>query len=98
MWESIVGDSVLGAYILPPQLDSDKYLFFLQEVLPKLLTDVPATFRRRMWFQQDKAPSVVSVRCDYWTNIPNRWIEAVVLCDLPDSLIYLPWSFFSEVP
>ncbi|GFV53230.1 DUF4817 domain-containing protein [Trichonephila clavipes] len=54
---SIVGDSSLRPYILPPRLDSDKYLVFLHEVLPQLLTDVPSPIRRRLWFQQDGAPS-----------------------------------------
>ncbi|GFV26044.1 transposable element Tcb1 transposase, partial [Trichonephila clavipes] len=31
-------------------------LVFLQEVLPELLTDVPAPIRRCMWFQQNGAP------------------------------------------
>ncbi|GFV57218.1 hypothetical protein TNCV_346441 [Trichonephila clavipes] len=41
VWASIMGDYLLSPYILPPQLDSDKYLVFLQAVLPKLLIDVP---------------------------------------------------------
>ncbi|GFT69210.1 uncharacterized protein TNCV_2253661 [Trichonephila clavipes] len=57
MWAGIVGDSLLGPCILPPRLHSHKYLVFLQEVLPELLTDIPAPIRRRMWFQQDGAPS-----------------------------------------
>lgn len=76
MWAGIVGDSLLGPYILPPRLDSDKYLVFLQEVLPELLTDVPAPVRRRMWFQQDGAPSHYGrcVRDHLDRTFPNRWI------------------------
>ncbi|GFU40957.1 uncharacterized protein TNCV_4645371 [Trichonephila clavipes] len=33
VWEGIVGDSLLGPYILPPRLDSHKYLVF-QNCLP----------------------------------------------------------------
>ncbi|GFT08897.1 uncharacterized protein TNCV_4104141 [Trichonephila clavipes] len=76
MWAGIVGDSLLGPYILPPRLDSHKYLVFLQEVLPELLTDVPAPIRRRMWFQQDGAPSYYArhVREHLDRTFPNRWI------------------------
>ncbi|GFV38866.1 uncharacterized protein TNCV_2814821 [Trichonephila clavipes] len=76
VWAGIVGDSLLGPYILPPRLDSHKYLVFLQEVLPELLTDVPAPIRRRMWFQQDRAPSHYArhVREHLDRTFPNRWI------------------------
>ncbi|GFW37092.1 hypothetical protein TNCV_5019901 [Trichonephila clavipes] len=42
---SNVDDSLLSPYILSLRLDSDKYLVFVQEVLPELLTDVPAPVR-----------------------------------------------------
>ncbi|GFX08071.1 transposable element Tcb1 transposase [Trichonephila clavipes] len=76
VWVGIVGDSLLGPYILPPRLDSHKYLVFLQEVLPELLTDVSAPIRRRMWFQQDGAPSHYArhVREHLDRTFPNRWI------------------------
>ncbi|GFW07589.1 DUF4817 domain-containing protein [Trichonephila clavipes] len=46
------------------------------EVLPELLTDVPAPIRRRMWFQQDGAPSHYArhVREHLDRTFPNRWI------------------------
>ncbi|GFW46040.1 DUF4817 domain-containing protein [Trichonephila clavipes] len=76
VWAGIVGDSLLGPYILPHRLDSHKYLVFLQEVLPELLTDDPAPIRRRMWFQQDGAPShyATHVREHLDRTFPNRWI------------------------
>ncbi|GFY09750.1 DUF4817 domain-containing protein [Trichonephila clavipes] len=77
VWAGIMGDSLLGPYILPPRLDSHKYLVFLQEVLPELLTDVPAPIRRRMCFQQDGAPSHYArhVREHLDRTFPNIWIE-----------------------
>ena len=61
---SIVEDSFLGTYILLPRLESDKYLMFLQDVLPEMLTHVPSLVQRPShmvstnefkirWFQQD---------------------------------------------
>ncbi|GFV88974.1 DUF4817 domain-containing protein [Trichonephila clavipes] len=72
----IVGDSLLGPYILPPRLDSHKYLVFRQEVLQELLTDDPAPIRRRIWFQQDGAPFHYArhVREHLDRTFPNRWI------------------------
>ncbi|GFW99733.1 uncharacterized protein TNCV_3419631 [Trichonephila clavipes] len=74
-------DSLLAPYILPPRLDSGKDLVFLQEVLPELLTDVPAPVRRHMWSQQDGAPSHYGrcVRDHLDRTFPNRWIR----CDGP---------------
>ncbi|GFW55823.1 uncharacterized protein TNCV_122071 [Trichonephila clavipes] len=76
VWSGIVGDSLLGPYILPPRPDSHKYLVFLQEVLPELLTDVPAPIRRLMWFQQDGALSHYArhVSENLERTFPNRWI------------------------
>ncbi|GFX00424.1 uncharacterized protein TNCV_2090741 [Trichonephila clavipes] len=91
VWAGIVGDSLLGPYILPPRLDSHKYLVFLQEVLPELLTDVPAPIRRRMWLQQDGAPSHYArhVREHLDRTFSNRWIgRGVPSLGLLDPQIY----------
>ncbi|GFW76771.1 DUF4817 domain-containing protein [Trichonephila clavipes] len=47
-----------------------------REVLPELLTDFLAPIRRRMWFQQDGAPSHYArhVREHLDRTFPNRWI------------------------
>ncbi|GFY12451.1 uncharacterized protein TNCV_1798731 [Trichonephila clavipes] len=77
VWESIERDSLLSPYILLPRLDSGKYHAILQEVLPELLTDVPAPIRCRMWFQQDEVPSLYR-RCvgDHLDQtLLNKWIK-----------------------
>lgn len=76
VWVGIVADCLIGPYLLPPRLDSAKYLVFLQEVLPELLTNVPSPVRHRMWFQQDGAPSHYGacVRDHLNRTFPNRWI------------------------
>ncbi|GFW46176.1 uncharacterized protein LOC103524116 [Trichonephila clavipes] len=51
-WTNIVGDSLLDSYILPPGLDSNKYLVCLQKFLPELLTDVSSPVQRRMRVRQ----------------------------------------------
>ncbi|GFV91424.1 hypothetical protein TNCV_899411 [Trichonephila clavipes] len=52
-----------------------KQPFHVKEVLPELLTDVPETIRRRMWFQQNGAPSHYArhVREHLDRTFPNRW-------------------------
>ena len=49
------GEQFARPCILPTREDSDKYLVFLQEVLPEHLTDVPALVWPSMWFQQNEA-------------------------------------------
>ncbi|GFX61163.1 uncharacterized protein TNCV_4565581 [Trichonephila clavipes] len=65
------------SYILPPRLDSGKYLIFLQKVLPELLTDVPAPVRLHMGFLQDGEPSHYGrCVCDHLgQTFPNRWFR-----------------------
>ncbi|GBM05154.1 hypothetical protein AVEN_197716-1 [Araneus ventricosus] len=76
VWAGIIGDHLLGPYLLPERLNGGKYLTFLQQVLPDMLNDVPPHIRRVMWFQQDGAPAhyVRDVRNYLDITFPNRWI------------------------
>ena len=69
-----MGNSLLGPCILQPRLDYNKSLVFLQEVLPEVFTDVLASVRRRMLFQEDRAPSYYGrcVREHLDRAFPNR--------------------------
>ncbi|GFQ78298.1 hypothetical protein TNCT_641151 [Trichonephila clavata] len=95
-WASIVGDSLLGIYILPPRLDSDKFLVFLREVLPKLLPMPPHLFGAARGFIRTWAPFHYG-RCarDHFDHaFPNKWI---VLGSLRLGLSD-PLEFFSRMP
>lgn len=48
VWTGIVLNNLVGSYILTDFLNSHTYSIFLQEVLLKLLLDVPPVFRTRM--------------------------------------------------
>lgn len=48
IWAGIVGDCLLGSYILPNYLHEDIYLTFLQGTLPDFLENVPLTIHRNM--------------------------------------------------
>lgn len=76
VWAGMIHDHLIGPYLLPDRLDGQKYLIFLQQVLPDLLQHVPANVRRIMWFQHDGAPAHFSrnVRNYLDTAFPNRWI------------------------
>ncbi|GBM06325.1 hypothetical protein AVEN_121371-1 [Araneus ventricosus] len=74
VWAGIIGDHLLGPYLLPERLNGGKYLTFLQQVLPNMLNDVPTHIRRVMWFQQDGAPAqyVRDLRNYFDITFPNR--------------------------
>lgn len=76
VWAGIVGDHLIGPYILPDRLTGEVYLRFLQGALNDLLEDVPLLLRRRMWFMQDGAPAHFTreVREHLSQRFPNRWI------------------------
>jgi hypothetical protein len=57
VWAGIIGDHLIGPYLLPERLDGRSYFNFLKEILPELLLNVPVHIRRRMWFQHDGAPA-----------------------------------------
>lgn len=76
VWAGIVGDYLIGPYLMPVRLDAATYLIFLQQVLPELLQPVPANIQDRMWFQHDGAPPHFSLDVRRYLDFrfPGRWI------------------------
>lgn len=76
IWAGIIGDKLIGPYLLPPRLNAQVYALFVQDTLPELLDDVPLDVRQRMWFQHDGAPAhfgAAARQClDH--SFPHRWI------------------------
>lgn len=76
VWAGIVGDYLLGPYILPARLNAQNYLAFLQHQLPDYLDDLPLETLRNMWWQQDGCPAhwgrIVREHLD--EQFPGRWI------------------------
>lgn len=78
VWAGIVGNHLVGPYLLPQRLTGANYLCFLQEVLPQLLDDahISAATRSSMWFQHDGAPShyEIGVRLHLDVVYGQKWI------------------------
>lgn len=78
VWAGILGDCLIGPYLLPERLTGGNYLIFLDQVLPQLLADahVPVGSRRQMWFQHDGAPAHYTndVRLHLNARYGQRWI------------------------
>jgi hypothetical protein len=76
VWAGIIGNRLIGPHVLPPHLNGEGYLIFLQNELSDLLDDVPLQVRRDMWYLHDGAPahSVRGVKNWLDANLENRWI------------------------
>jgi hypothetical protein len=76
VWAGILGNKIIGPYLLPDHLNGPTYLGFLRHILPELLEDIPLGARRRMWFQHDGAPPHFSIDVRNHLNMTfrNRWI------------------------
>jgi hypothetical protein len=75
VWAGIVGDIVVGPYLLPDRLTAQRYRDFLETLLPGLLESVPLAVTQT-WFQQDGTPEHYGEDFRQWLNdtYPGRWI------------------------
>ena len=76
IWAGIIGDHLIGPFLLPPRLNGPFYKVFQERILPTLLEDVPLIVQRQMWIQHDGAPAHFSiVSRDYLdAAFHGRWI------------------------
>jgi len=76
LWAGVIGDQLIGPFELPPRLNGQSYLEFLNGELENLLDDIPLARFQDMWFQHDGAPAHFSLEVRRHLNLtfPNRWI------------------------
>jgi hypothetical protein len=76
VWMGLIGNCLIGPYIIDGTLNAHKYLTFLQEYLNPLLEEVPLHIRNDMWLMHDGAPPHFgrAVRDHLNITYPNRWI------------------------
>ncbi|GFX26227.1 uncharacterized protein TNCV_948271 [Trichonephila clavipes] len=100
VWAGILGNHLIGPYILPDHLTGPRYLIFLEQVLPELLDSahVTAATRTSMWFQQDGAPhiSVFLFGITWMQHVVNDRLAVEVQCiGLPDRQTIPVWIISS---
>lgn len=76
VWAGILGDRLIGPYILPHRLNGAHYHQFLVNVLPALMDDVSYQQRLQMWFMHDGAPAHFhrNVREHLTLTFGDHWI------------------------
>lgn len=57
----MIGNNVIGPFVLPPRLSGALYLQFLQKDLPDLLEDIFLELWQRMKFMHDGAPPHITL-------------------------------------
>jgi hypothetical protein len=74
VWAGIIGNVLIGPWILPQRLNADIYLNFLRNSLPELLEELPLAVRAEMWFMHDGAPPHLSRNVRNFLNVtyPQR--------------------------
>ena len=76
VWVGVLGDRLLGPYVLPQRLTGARYHHFLNNILPILMEDLPCQDRLQMWFMHDGAPAhfLRIVHQHLTRTFENRWI------------------------
>ncbi|CAH2088862.1 unnamed protein product [Euphydryas editha] len=88
LWSEILNGEVIGPFELPDTLTAERYLFFLQNVLPGLLEDVTLEKRSEMWLKHDgcAAHYARSVREYLDATFPQRWFGLTSVEDLRERI------------
>ena len=80
VWAGIVGDYLVGPYVIPQRINGQTYNNFVENVLSELLEGVPLHVRPKTYFMHDGAPPHFSVDVrrllnnrfhDRWKRWPN---------------------------
>ena len=66
----VLGDYLIGPYLLFERINGNMYLAFLRNILPELLQHVLATPYQNTWFKHDLEPAYFSVQYAI-TSIPH---------------------------
>ena len=76
VWCGVIGDQLIGPYIIPQHLTGEIYANSLQDELPALLQKVPLQ-TRQMYYQHDGVPPHFSQVIRQYLNhkFPNQWIR-----------------------
>lgn len=104
VWAGIIGGHLLGPHFLPPRLNANNFLEFLQEDFFNLVENIPLNLRQNMWLQLDGAPAHFAQPVRNWLNetFPGRWIGRGAAVSWPprspdlNPLDFFLWGFIKN--
>lgn len=62
-WCGILGDNLVGPYLIPDCLNGPIYLRFLRNILPGLLSATQAGVQQQIWYMHDSVPLIFLWAC-----------------------------------
>jgi len=76
VWCGILNNTLIGPYFYDGSLTGQRYLVFLQNILPLLMDCITLQIRANMWLQQDGAPPHNANMVKHYLNqhFPQRWL------------------------
>lgn len=76
VWCGILNNTLIEPYFYDGTLSGQRYLEFLENILPLLMECIPLQIRKTMWIQQDGAPAHnAKVVIDYLNqHFPQSWL------------------------
>ncbi|KAL7639566.1 UNVERIFIED_CONTAM: hypothetical protein RMT77_010067 [Armadillidium vulgare] len=76
VWCGLLDNMLIGLYFYHENLNSERYLEFLETTVPDLFRDVPLHKSQDLYYQQDGCPGHTERAIQYQLNVsyPNWWI------------------------
>lgn len=89
VWLGVIDGNVCGPHFLPPRLNSELFMEFLNNNLQDYLEDLPINLRYESWIQLDGAPPHFGIAVREWlnTNYPQRWIGRLGRNDMNNDVV-----------
>lgn len=90
-WTGLIGDKLIGPYVIPQHQNSHSYLRFLRDQLAVFLQDVPLVARTDMWYIHGGVPARFSglARKCHISTYHNHWIGPGASVAWPPRISYL---------
>lgn len=76
VWCGVYNNHLFGPYFLPPRVNAENFLQFIQAENDDMWGEIPLNLRRIAWFQLDGCPAHFGRNVRNWldNHFPERWI------------------------
>lgn len=76
VWMGVLDSRIIGPFFLPPRLNGQHFLEFLNTSILDFLENLPLNQRAELWWQMDGCPAHIFLPVRGWldTEFPNKWM------------------------